>query len=93
MNSRPWLDGGGVGAGARRRSADGHRKRGEFGLDVDELAVCQFAGADHFAQTFDDVGLRRDRIGADDFGPAEGDALRHGQRAFDLLKHGYVLVK
>jgi hypothetical protein len=31
--------GGGVGARAGRRGADGHRQRGELGFDVDELAV------------------------------------------------------
>ncbi len=67
----------GVGAGSRRRGADRDRERREFELHVDELALLEVAGAHHFAQGFDDVGLGRDGIGADDLGPAERDALRH----------------
>ena len=36
---------------------------------------------------FDDMGLRRDRVGADHFGAAERHGLCHGLRAFDLLDH------
>jgi hypothetical protein len=39
------------------------------------------------AEPFDDVRLRRDRIGADDVGPAERDRFRDGVRAFSLLEH------
>ena len=43
--------------------ADRHRHRGELGFDVDELAVGQRAVLHHFADAFDDVRLRRDRVG------------------------------
>ena len=33
---------------------------------------------DQFAQAFDDMGLRRDGIGADDFGAAQGYGLGNG---------------
>ena len=42
----------------------------------------------HFAERLDDVGLRRDRIGADHFRPAQRDGLGDGVGTFDLLKHG-----
>jgi len=57
-------------AGAGGRGADRHRKRGEFTLDIDEFAIDQFAFPDQIAEAFDDMGLRRDRIGADHFRPA-----------------------
>ena len=62
--------GGGIGARAGCGRADRDRQRGEFGFDVDEFAFGDFAGAHHFAETLDDVGLRRDRIGANHLGPA-----------------------
>ncbi len=83
--------GGGVAARAGGRCADGHRQRGKFGFDVDELAILELAVLHHLAQAFDDMRLRRDRISANHFRPAQGDRLRDGERAFHLLKHGLLL--
>ena len=41
----------------------------------------------HLAQPLDDVGLRRDRVGADHLRPAQGDGFGDGVRAFSLLEH------
>ena len=59
-----------IGARAGGRSADRDRQRGKFAFDIDEFAIGDLAESDHFADALDDVGLRRDRIGADDLGPA-----------------------
>ena len=53
---------------------------------------CKCAVAHHLAEAFDDVGLRRDRIGADHFRPAERDGLGHRMGAFDLFQHGDALL-
>jgi hypothetical protein len=66
-----------IGARAGRRSTDRDREGRELRLDVDEFAVGEFAGAHHFAETLDDVRLRGNRIGADHFGAAQRDSLRH----------------
>ena len=63
-----------VGARAGRRGADRDRHRRELGLDVDELARVELARPHQLGEALDDVGLRRDRIGADHLGPAQ----RHG---------------
>ena len=77
----------GIGARAGGRGADGDRERREFALDIDELAIVELAEPDELAEALDDMGLRRDRIGADDLRPAERDRARHGLRAFDLVQH------
>ena len=83
-----------VGARAGRRGADRHRQRGEFALDIDEFAIHEIAVAHQIAEALDDVGLRRDRIGADDFGAAQRDGLGHGVGAFDLLQHiGFLTLR
>jgi hypothetical protein len=38
----------------------------------------QRARLHHFAEPFDDVGLRRDRVGADHLGPAQRHRLGDG---------------
>jgi len=78
MNSRPCEAVAGVGPGAGGRRADGDAHRGELGLDVDELAVGDLARLDHLAKAFDDVRLRRDRIGADHLRPTERDRFGDG---------------
>ncbi len=77
----------GIGARAGGRGADGDRKRRELALDIDELRIVEFAETDQFAETLDDMGLRRDRIGADDLRPAKRNRARHRLRAFDLVQH------
>ena len=77
----------GIGAGARGGSADRDRQRRELAFDIDIFAIDQRAFLHQFAEAFDDVGLRRDRIGADHFGAAQRDGFGHGMRAFDLLEH------
>jgi hypothetical protein len=77
-----------VGARARGRGADGHRQRGEFGLDVDELAIGERAVLHHLAHALDDVRLRGDRVGADHLRARQRDRLGDGVGTFDLLKHG-----
>ena len=79
--------GGRVTACSRGGCADRHRQRRELRFDIDELAVFQRAAFDHLAQSLDDVGLRRDRIGADHLRPAQRNGFGHGARSFDLLKH------
>jgi hypothetical protein len=79
--------GGRVGARAGGGGSDGHAQRGKFGLDVDELAALQCAGLHHLADAFDDMGLRRDRVGADHLGPAQRYRLGNGMGAFALFKH------
>ena len=76
-----------VGARPCRRGPNGDGKRRELAFDIDELAIAESAQPHKFAQAFDDVGLRGDRIGADDLGPAEGDRSRHRLGAFDLFEH------
>jgi hypothetical protein len=66
-----------VGAGPGCRGADRHGHRGELGLDADELAGLERAGPDGVGEILDDVRLRRDRIGADDLGPAPHHGLAH----------------
>ena len=56
-----------------RRS--GHAHRGELALDVDELARVQRAPPSDSPSAFDDVRLRRDRVGADHSGRASATAL------------------
>ena len=85
---QPLAGGCGVGARARRRGADRDAHRRELALDVDELARREIAALHHLAEPFDDVRLRRDRIGADDVGPAERDGFGNGVRAFSLFEHG-----
>jgi hypothetical protein len=79
--------GGGVGAGAGGTAADGHAHGGELAFDVDELAVFQ-RRLHHLAEAFDDVGLRRDRVGADHLGPAQRHRFGDGVGTFNLLEHG-----
>jgi len=67
--------GGGVGPRPGRRRADRHRHRGEFGLDIDELATSQVAPLHRHAERLDDVGLRGDRVGADHFRAAQRQGL------------------
>jgi len=76
---------GGVGTGAGERGADASAQGAEFGFDVDEVAILQGAFFDQAAETFDDVGLRGDRVGADDFRPAQRNGFRGGDRTFDLF--------
>src|SRR3974390_3123629 len=89
MYRRPWLPGARLGAAApaRARRTDRDRQRCEFGFDVDEFAVFDLTRAHHLAETFDDVRLRRDWIGADHFRTAATDRFRHRTRAFNLLEH------
>ena len=75
----------GVGARAGCRRADGDRERREFRFHIDEFAIVQVACLHHLAEPFDDMGLRRDRIGADNFGTAQGDGLGGRVGTFDLL--------
>ena len=77
----------GIGAGTGGGGADRDRKGGELAFDVDEFAVDQRAFFHQLAEALDDMGLRRDRIGADHFGPAQRDGLGHGVRSLDLLEH------
>jgi len=77
-----------IGAGAGSGCANGDGECGKFRLHVDEFAVAELAGLDHLRETFDDVRLRSDGIGADDFGLAEGDGFRDGAGGFNLLAHG-----
>jgi hypothetical protein len=70
--------GGSVRAGAGSRRADGDAHGGELGFDVDELAVGHLTRLDHFAKAFDDVRLRRDRIGADHLRSTERDRFGDG---------------
>ena len=82
----------GVGARAGCRSADGDRERGEFRFYIDEFAILQVAFFHHLAEPFDDMGLRRDRIGADDLGAAQGNGLGGGVGTFNLLQHAIFLT-
>ena len=76
-----------VGPGTGGGRTDGHRHRGELRLDVDVFAAGELPVFHEDAQGLDDVGLRGDRVGADDFRPAEGDGVGDGFRALDLAKH------
>jgi len=67
----------GVGTCAGGRGADRDRHRRELGLDVDELAGRECAAFHHLAEPLNNVGLRRDRVGADHLGAAQGHRLRH----------------
>ena len=84
---QPLARGRGVGARAGGRGADRDRHRRELRLDVDELARRESAGLHHGADGLDDVGLGRDRIGADDLGSARGDRLGDGPGALNLSQH------
>ena len=53
--------------------------------------LLEIAVLHQLAQALDDVRLRRDRIGADHFRPAERDGLGHRMGTFDLLEHGPLL--
>ncbi len=83
----------GVGARAGRRSADGHRHRGEFRFDVDELARRQAAFLHHPAQRLDDVRLRRNRVGADHLRAAQRHSLGDCPGTFNLFKHVVLLAR
>ena len=76
-----------VGARPCRRGPNGDGKRRELAFDIDELTVAESAQPHKFAEAFDDVGLRGDRIGAHHLRPAERDCARHRLGAFDLLEH------
>ena len=80
--------GGRVGARAGGRGPDRHRHRRELGLDADVLARRELAGAHLVGERLDDVGLGRDRVGADHLGPAQRDRVGDRVRALLLLKHG-----
>ena len=85
------LGGGGrIGAGAGNRCADGNGHGRELALDVDVLAILEDALAAERAKGLDDVGLRRDRVRADDFGAAERHGLGNALAAFQLLKHEHL---
>ena len=67
------------------------RHGGELRLDVDELAGRRASPVfTSWREPLDDVGLRRDRIGADDLGPAQRDRLGDGARALELLGTGWA---
>ena len=83
---QPLAAGRRISAHAGGRGTDRHRKRGELGFDVDELAV-RLPCLDHLAQPLDDVRLGSDRIRADDLRPTKGDGLGDCVRPFCLLKH------
>ena len=81
-----------VGASARDGGADRHRHRREFAFDVDVFAVLQNALAAEKAQVFDDVGLRRNRIGADDVRTTQCHGLRDALAALKLFKHALLPI-
>ena len=82
----------GIGARAGRRRADRDREGGEFRFHIDKFAILQIARSHHLAEPFDNMGLRRDRIGADDFGAAQGNCLGGGVGTFGLLQHRIFLT-
>ena len=83
----PLAGRGGEGTGPGGRGADGHRHGGELRLHVDELARRELARLHHLAERLDDVGLRRDGVGAHDLRPAQRHRLRDGPRALNLPEH------
>ena len=76
----------GVGARTRGRRAEHHRSGGKLALDADHFAIGLALG-DEPGDPFDDMGLRRDRVGRDDLGTAEGDRPRKRLAAFDGDAH------
>ena len=82
----------GIGARAGGRCPDRDREGGEFGFHIDEFAILQFAQSNHLAEPFDNMGLRRDRISADDLGAAQGNRLGCGVGTFSLLQHRIFLT-
>ena len=64
------------------------RHRGELGLDVEVLARRRARpAATSSRERLDDVGLRRDRVGADHLRAAQRHGLGHRPGALDLPKH------
>ena len=72
---QPLGSGSGVGTAAGDGTADCHAHGCEFTFNVQEFAVFKSSFFDHGAEVFDDMGLRRDRVGADDFGAAKCHSL------------------
>ena len=77
-----------IGAAARHRGADCHRHRSELAFHIDVLAVGKHPFAAKETKIFNNVGLRRNRVGAHHVRPAKRDRLRYALAAFELLKHG-----
>ena len=69
--------GGGVGTGAGGAGSDGDAQGRELRFDVHEGAAGELAPANHLPERLHDVGLWRDRVGADHLGPAARHGLRH----------------
>ena len=78
---------GGEGTRAGGGGPDGDRHRGEFRFHVDELARGQLALLHQLAQRLNDVGLRRNGVGAHHLGPAQGNRFGNGPRALNLPEH------
>ena len=77
-----------IGARAGGGCADRRGERAELGLDHQVLAGGEVPGPDQVGEVLDDVGLGRDRVGADHLGAAERHRLGDGAGSLLLPKHG-----